>query len=232
MALAFLSSSSSSSSKKNKQVNVGRSERSERCERCGWILHDCHTCMQSVCMRCPSAHQKCAECLHIPVCHPVGVCDDCIRLYPYHWITDEVAIGNRHSPYEPFDIIVNLNSPDGGIEPGSSDLKKKRGKYILLLGMLDCAMPEYEALATQIFDAIHVVLQRLKERIRLRQRRPARVLFHCFAGISRSVASAIYHLSRTLPHTSVEEVWRMIKQKRKIANPNEGFRRVLRLTGM
>jgi len=49
-----------------------------------------------------------------------------------------------------------------------------------------------------------------------------KILFHCYAGISRSSTLAIAYLV-TLQHTSVDDTLAFIVSKRSIVHPNPGF---------
>jgi len=54
-----------------------------------------------------------------------------------------------------------------------------------------------------------------------------KVLVHCYAGISRSVSTACFHLMHEYG-ISFDEALRVIKKSRRIANPNSGFKKQLK----
>ena len=51
----------------------------------------------------------------------------------------------------------------------------------------------------------------------------SKILIHCIAGISRSVSIVIYYLMKK-HHMNFDDAFKMIKNKRKIANPNQSFK--------
>ena len=56
----------------------------------------------------------------------------------------------------------------------------------------------------------------------------AKILFHCYAGISRSSTVAIAYLSRLVNKTT-KEVYNMVKEKRPRIEPNPFFKQLLGL---
>lgn len=150
----------------------------------------------------------------------------------FHFITDTVAVGNRFSPYDKFDIIVNMNVEENGVEVGDIDMKKKKCPitkhvtYVLLFGIQDISDPKWQPYAMVMFETISEAVEMLKKRKNLAN---PRILFQCYAGISRSVSAAIVYLSRSLGIPN-RQAFEMIKNKRVIANPNKSFRAVLGLT--
>lgn len=208
----------------------------EKCQRKMW--KQCDTCAKFWCSECASTspnHKVCAECTQCLVCQDYIVCDWCIGIHPYHWITDRVAVGNRHAPYDFFDIIVNLNYPDNGVQFNDAKLehveskKNKRRKYVIKVGMFDSDLEEYKPFAARMFEHIHEWVNQLIERVNRRGHGYPRVLFHCAAGISRSVSAAVYHLSHSIQGMTPSASLALVKKKRKIANPNKGFLSVLGL---
>lgn len=189
---------------------------------CDRVLIECRRCDKTVCLECDT-HSRCAQCQYHPVCdEKIPVCDWCIRLYPYHFITEHVAVGNRRSPYYPFQIIVDLNCPHNGIKPGDCDLVKKGRKFIIKIGMLDCDNEQYATIARDYFEAIHAIIAKLKSKLD-----QPRILFHCYAGISRSVSAAAFYLSTSMDGVSGLRALEMIQEKRKIAKPNPLFQAIL-----
>lgn len=147
----------------------------------------------------------------------------------FHFITDTVAVGNRLSPYDKFDIIVNMNVEENGVEVGDIDMKKKKCPitkhvtYVLLFGIQDVSDPHFQPYAMSMFETISEAVEKLTKRKNLQN---PRILFQCYAGISRSVSAAVVYLSRSLGITT-GEAFNLVKSKRKIANPNKGFRAAL-----
>jgi predicted protein tyrosine phosphatase len=53
------------------------------------------------------------------------------------------------------------------------------------------------------------------------------ILVHCMAGVSRSVSLVIYYLMKKY-HMNFEKAIILIKEKRKVANPNDSFKNQLK----
>ena len=130
----------------------------------------------------------------------------------YTWINDQIAIGDCQSSYEPFDIIVNLNYDGNGVNHG--DMKREVGeKTIYRIGILDSPQEKETMMAVLEYMIPELVTTK-------------KILFHCFAGISRSSTLAIAYLVAT-QHKSVDETLALIVSKRPIVRPNPGFMDVL-----
>ncbi len=216
------------------------------CIYCNYISIRCDDCHLPICMgylygqsekckTCPEdstkrefptrPHGLCMECGYVPVCHLNGICKKCVK--PYHYVTENVAIGNCDSNYDLFDIVVNMDCPNNGIEKGRMDYTYDSQKEIHLIrcGIEDCTSPEYAPFAKSVFEEIHRAINAIKEHYSDKE---VRILFHCFAGISRSVSAAIYYLSK---ETGMKPtfVYKIVKESRKIAKPNECFMSILEI---
>lgn len=135
----------------------------------------------------------------------------------YNWIDKNVAIGNRNSDYAPFDIIINLNYPFNNVE--HNNIKREiniinyNEKIIFNIGINDS---ENE----KMLDILKFVIPKL---LRLYQQdKNIKILFHCYAGISRSTTLAIAFLCKakdlSLTHTIA-----LAENQRPIIKPNTGF---------
>ena len=200
-----------------------------------------------------SLHTLCDDCHGTPVCHPLGICELC-RAEPFHYVTEEpsepsnassqeiVAIGNSVAKYDDFDIVVNMNCPHNGVEHGkmSYEYLLPTHTHVIKCGILDCEAEKYALFALQVFDKVASLITILKERGEIHHKkglkdkkgrvysRNPRILFHCYAGISRSVSAAIYYLSKHVwKEMSTKEIYDRVRQKRKIAKPNACFMKLL-----
>ena len=134
----------------------------------------------------------------------------------YSIITDRVAIGNILSPYEPFQIVINLAYPDNQV--------KHRQIHFEQNNQILCRIGIYDSPDEPIIDVLDYLIEKL---VRYTQRNPTHhILFHCHAGISRSSTVAIAYLCKLL-NRSYEEVFAFVKSKRPIIDPNIGFRNAL-----
>lgn len=132
-------------------------------------------------------------------------------------ITDRIAIGDRNTSYQPYDIIVNLNYPQNGIGYGQLQeiIDKNNNKLIIRIGMPD--LPSESANMTLL---IHKLMPRL---IYYYFSYPnATFLFHCYAGVSRSATLSIAMLMK-LFNLPAKDSYEIAKQGRPIINPNQGF---------
>lgn len=155
----------------------------------------------------------------------------CAFKNPYHMITDYVAVGDRRSRYDDFDIVINLDCPTNGTTEGDVKLetRKRTGRkklFILKCGLQDCEADGYMKYAESVFQAIHRFIEKVFEKDD--NRRTDKILFHCRAGISRSASAAIYYVSQSL-NISTTDAYKLVKQKRKWVKPNKGFARVLHI---
>lgn len=138
----------------------------------------------------------------------------------YHMITDMIAIGDYTTPYQPFDVIFNFNYPYNGALLGviDSELDYESGiikKTVHKIGLLDTTI--YSDTLIEIFIKLIPYLIEAKGK---------RILFHCYAGISRSTTAAILYLMLTTKLT-LQEIYALIESKRFHVNPNPTFRRII-----
>jgi len=137
----------------------------------------------------------------------------------FHIITDTVAIGDWTSSYEPFDVIFNFNYPQNGAEylqiHRSSVIHQNKEKIIYTVGLLDTLDYTHEL--------VHVFMNLLTF---LGEERGKRILFHCYAGISRSTTAAIIYFMITTK-LSLTSIYDMIVAKRSFILPNPTFCKIL-----
>jgi dual specificity MAP kinase phosphatase len=126
-------------------------------------------------------------------------------------ITDLIAVGDCESSYEDFDIIVNLFLEDNGCELNQVVFVEDNYKKIYNLGLIDS--PEYKDTALYLLTYIipELITQGNKK-----------ILFQCYAGVSRSATFAIAYLMVTLK-LSIDDAYNLVKSKRSIIHPNYGF---------
>lgn len=134
----------------------------------------------------------------------------------YTWITDRVAIGDFQSSYEPFDVVVNLNYDGNGVTHGVQKKEVVGTKTIYRIGIYDS--PQEEPLMSAVLTYMMSELDAFPDK---------KILFHCYAGVSRSSTLAIAYLARQ-QNASVEETLALIVSKRPIVRPNPGFMNSLR----
>lgn len=130
----------------------------------------------------------------------------------YTWITDKIAIGNYKSKYTPFDIIVNMNhEPTNGNGVNHGDMKKEvvLSHTIYSIGIYDSPQED-----------MNVVLEYMIPELLAYENKT--ILFHCYAGISRSSTLAIAYLC-AIQHKSVDEILSYVVSKRSKVSPNPGF---------
>jgi protein-tyrosine phosphatase len=138
----------------------------------------------------------------------------------YHMITNTIAIGDYTSPYEPFDIIFNFNYPQNGATLGKIHTTIDHThpeKIIYLIGLLDTTI--YTIQLLYIFMELGPYLAKSKGK---------RILFHCYAGISRSSTAAIMYFMMTT-YLPLEAIFRLLLSKRPFIDPNPVFRHILQI---
>jgi protein-tyrosine phosphatase len=150
-------------------------------------------------------HNICYECNEKMVCHIKGICAKCD--VPLHMITDTVAVGSCGAKYDSFDVVVNLNYPENGV---SHHNIVNRGK-VIVIGIHD-NKDEIPYMKSLVHNLLPNIMNKYGE--------DAKILFHCFAGYSRSVALATAYLSM-VEKISYEDAYDMIKEKRKYINSKE-----------
>ena len=124
-------------------------------------------------------------------------------------ITPYISIGNYTSSYVDFDVIVNLNHPYNNTTHHNIIEKDFNHKKLFMIGLLDA--PDEEMLCL-----LKIMMPKLLALGR------KRILFHCYAGISRSATLAIAYLVHT-NNISLQDAINLVKSKRNIIQPNNGF---------
>jgi len=151
----------------------------------------------------------------------------------YNTITENISIGDYLSSYTPFDIVINLNYPDNrapyhGMSGVKHKLNNEKTIYILSIGILDYKDENIISLIRNLFPKIRYLMTYLTKDLTkdlttdLEKLATPKILFHCYAGISRSSTIAIAYLAKTL-HKSVHEIYNIVKSKRNCIRPNYGF---------
>ena len=200
---------------------------------CGKELVNCTDCSYVLCMsttpNCLDVYKKtlkrkmhfyCRECNKNLTCHLSGICFECSDTQCFHMITDHIAIGNCDTSYEPFDIIVDINYPENGAPGGEIVViypEYPKNQTIIRCGFHD--MAGGSGMKRENFEKILNLIEDNKKN-------NDKILFHCFAGVSRSSTTAILYLSKTLGITT-QEAFDMAKQKRQMILPNKGFQQIL-----
>lgn len=130
-------------------------------------------------------------------------------------ITPYISIGNYTSSYDDFDVIVNLNFPYNDVTHHNIIEKDFNNKKLFMIGLLDA--PDEEMLCL-----LKIMMPKLLALGR------KRILFHCYAGISRSTTLAIAYLVHTTNMT-LQDAIKFVKSKRHIIQPNNGFMKALEM---
>ena len=138
----------------------------------------------------------------------------------FHMITDHVAIGDYMTPYTNFDVIFNFNYPYNHVSLGGIDteIDFHHGtiqKTLYKIGLFDTT--EYSDTLMETFIKLIPYLIASKGK---------RILFHCYAGISRSSTAAILYFILTTTMT-LEQIYTLLLLKRSHINPNPTFRRII-----
>jgi protein-tyrosine phosphatase len=139
--------------------------------------------------------------------------------HSYDWITDRIAIGDKSSSYKVFNVVVNLNFPNNCVEYHSIGTVKDGDLTIYAIGMKD------EEFESDMLSHVMNQLVPLLNQVFLEQPE-SRFLFHCRAGISRSVSMALALMMETT-HESLQDALDQIQTIRPIAHPNLGFMNAL-----
>lgn len=128
------------------------------------------------------------------------------------WITDNVAIGELHSSYEPFDIIINLAyiNPHYNNKLEHRCIRKIENRY-------EIGIYDHDSDAEYLFDILDFIIPILIE-----MPNHSKILFHCQSGKSRSVSLAMAYLCKK-NNINVEDCLTLIKNKRNSANPRLSF---------
>ena len=133
----------------------------------------------------------------------------------YNMITNNVAIGNYQSSYDPFDVIINLNYPKNGaqhrqIHKTHVPTGPNTSKIIIKVGIHDSPDEDMHSLLSMIIPYLTDLN---------RQYPNMRILFHCYAGVSRSTTLAIAYLMNTYG-IPLDDAFHIAKSRRPIIQPN------------
>jgi protein-tyrosine phosphatase len=177
----------------------------------------CKDCYRNLCIKCADGmnfivkkHHTCIECKDKICCYK-KICYKC-DIYPYHMITENIGVGSCASEYNNFDVILNANYPENIAKDSEITYQRINNKIIIHVGLLDT--PNNDKLALDnIKEIIPVIYKLFKDK---------KILFHCFAGMSRSAMFAVAYLSYSLKIT-ISEAHEMVKMKRKFIEINQGF---------
>ena len=139
----------------------------------------------------------------------------------YNFITDTIAIGDYRSSYEQVPIIVNANFPYNHVTLDSLktfECKQDFRKHtVYSIGLRD-------SIHEPINKFIDLLMPLLKKEY---EKRPhTKILFHCFAGKSRSVVLAISYLIE-VHNMKLDDALKLVYEKRSIVCPNDGFMKYL-----
>ncbi len=198
-----------------------------KCKRCYSNLCPNIECIPQYMFRHPSYltpsknHEKCIECNNITCC-PSGICNDCEKNHTYDMITDTVAIGSYQASYEPFDLIINLDYPENEVKFGEVIVINRPNKRIIKCGYDDTIKD-----GGLTYDKVEDLLNRINE-FKKEMQKDIKILFHCYAGVSRSSTVAIAYLSK-ITNKTTKEIYQFAKEKRPRINPNLTFRKMIGL---
>ena len=131
----------------------------------------------------------------------------------YTMITGQIAVGSLYSPYDDFDVIVNMafRYEGDGFTRHHITTTTESGKTIYRIGIHDTPLEPLDRILPPLIPVLHQALHDHK-----------RILIHCQAGMSRSasVAVALLAISQNLSFT---EALSYVVLKRPIVKPNDGF---------
>ena len=162
-------------------------------------------------------HEKCTDCDRI-TCHFSGICNECEKHHTYDMVTDQVAIGSYQASYDPFDLVINLDYPYNNVEKNEVKQGVENTSYVIRCGYNDNDKMTLE----QLENIVQLITEFEKDK-----QDPIKILFHCYAGVSRSVTLAIAYLAQGKNKTA--EIYNKIKQVRPRINPNPHFRKLIGL---
>lgn len=131
----------------------------------------------------------------------------------YDWIDENVAIGNGNSIYSEFDIVINLDYPNNNVDHHSIDINYIFGRHIYNIGL-------YDSPDERMYELLISVMPELVKYYNMNNK--IKILFHCFAGISRSSTMAIAFLCKSKGY-KLEDAYNLVLSKRSIVRPNDGF---------
>lgn len=223
----------------------------KNCPQCKKDLHQhkCADCSHYICFDCKicsdcsqqksywggfkrtmcKSHKKCLECGEKVVCHFKGICAPCDK--PFHKINDTVTVGSCGTPYDDYDLIFNLNYPENGAEKHQisyiygkrpNDWNSSVKKNFYNIGMYDHSTPEDLKVFRECIEILKEIVEKQKK-----DGKDLNILFHCFAGYSRSVALATAYIALK-EGVSVDEAFELVKSRRKYVGPNPDFIDIVR----
>ncbi len=131
----------------------------------------------------------------------------------YDWIDENVAIGNNRSMYSEFDIVINLDYPNNNVDHHCIDVNYIFGRNIYNIGI-------YDSPDERMYELLVNVIPELVKYYNINNK--VKILFHCFAGISRSSTMAIAFLCKSKGY-KLNDAYNLVVSKRDIVKPNDGF---------
>ena len=185
----------------------------------------CNECYDSYCKDCIVAQASSPATIYNNKIHILCNCNNITCSFnktcsicskPYNMITKNIAIGNKYSSYNNFGIIVNLNFPENGAKYKQIVEEQVNNKIIYKIGMYD---RENEMLE----EVLKIMIPNLLEKTRDCKRR---ILFHCYAGVSRSAIMAIAFISK-YNNMTLYDSYKLTKKQRPCINPNYYFIKTL-----
>jgi len=140
----------------------------------------------------------------------------------YDWITPNMAIGDYDSDYSAFDIIYDLNFQGECVALGNSlrhhDIRTvthHAQKQITQIAIYD-QPSEKEFMKQVLHSIIPILVQRVKQLPTLK------ILFHCYAGVSRSASLGIAYMA-LMESRPYDVALQRVQEMRSQVNPNAGF---------
>jgi len=126
------------------------------------------------------------------------------------WITDKIAVGDYQSNYGPFDVIVNLNYSANGVNRHEINRTTENGKKIYRIGLLDSPDEPMLEILKQLIPELMAITP------------DPTILFHCYAGISRSsTCAAAYYAKKN--NVSADKALQALVERRSFIRPNPLF---------
>lgn len=201
-----------------------------KCDYCGTRLCSSLECIPSYMVRTLGGiyprkeHDKCLDCNNI-TCNITGICEKCeVNNHLYDMITEDVAVGSYRAllHYDKFDLVINLDYPHNKVE-------KDEIKYIEDIDyknthVIKCGYEDNDSITEEKLENLLKMISDFEEQ----KEKPIKILFHCYAGISRSATVAIAYLAKS-KNKSVKEIYELALEKRPRINPNNYFRKLLGL---
>lgn len=137
----------------------------------------------------------------------------------FNWVTEKIAIGDFSSSYKPFRFIININFPHNHCTRHCVYQRyfefEDTWYMVISVGMYD-----HECEEKYLPEFIKRIFKKLQNAKRYDPE--GKILFHCYAGISRSTAFAMAYLVENESCT-VEEALDKIKTVRPRVSPKEEY---------